>query len=335
MNSAKYFFCIVAPLLLVGLLSGCASNAPAPVIDRTVQGSLQGELGRSAVAAEPLGPDMYVVKKGDTLRAIALDHGQSYRDLAAWNGLSDPNRIEVGQALRVAPPGAPIASVDPVAVAKPVNMAGGVEPSAVAVAGGATHVATAGTEESIKRAPKGGKQPYTPEALEKMQKSEQAPPAGSTVPPVLAAVASSPATLAANPAPAGTTGAAVKSTDETVDWAWPGAGKLVAGFVEDKNKGIDLVGKIGDPVLAAAAGKVILVSNALRGYGNFVIIKHNNAFLSVYAHNSRILVKEEQSVSRGQKIAEVGNSDTDQPKLHFEIRRQGKPVDPTKFLPVR
>ena len=87
--------------------------------------------------------------------------------------------------------------------------------------------------------------------------------------------------------------------------------------------------------MAAATGKVILVSNALRGYGNFVIIKHNNTFLSVYAHNSRILVKEEQSVSKGQKIAEIGSSDADQPKLHFEIRRQGKPVDPLKLLPVR
>jgi lipoprotein NlpD len=117
--------------------------------------------------------------------------------------------------------------------------------------------------------------------------------------------------------------------------AWPAAGALLAGFAEGSSKGLDIAGKTGEPVHAAAAGKVILVSNALRGYGNFVIIKHNNLYLSVYAHNSRILVKEEQTVSKGQKIAEIGSSDADVSKLHFEIRRQGKPVDPARHLPAR
>ncbi|MEN9356963.1 MAG: hypothetical protein RL695_1134 [Pseudomonadota bacterium] len=332
------------------LLVGCASNAPAPVIDRTVPGSLQGELGHpaaataaatsaaSAVPAVPLGPDMYLVKKGDTLRAIALDHGQSYRDLAAWNGLSDPNRIEVGQALRIAPPGASSGG-EPVAMVKPVNMSGGVEPAAAGgVASAAGVVASTSPDGQLKRSPKGGKQPYTPDALEKMQKAESTVGAGATapvaaVPPVPVIPPTSVVPPVASVAPA--VAATAKPSDETVDWAWPGTGKLIGGFVEDKNKGVDLAGKSGEPVLAAATGKVILVSNALRGYGNFVIIKHNNTFLSVYAHNSRILVKEEQSVSKGQKIAEIGSSDADQPKLHFEIRRQGKPVDPLKLLPVR
>jgi len=125
------------------------------------------------------------------------------------------------------------------------------------------------------------------------------------------------------------------ASDDIAEWVWPAAGKVISNFVEGSSKGLDIAGKTGEPVHAAAAGKVILVSSALRGYGNFVIIKHSSAYLSVYAHNSRILVKEEQVVSKGQKIAEIGSSDSEQPKLHFEIRHQGKPVDPLKFLPAR
>ena len=116
------------------------------------------------------------------------------------------------------------------------------------------------------------------------------------------------------------------------------AGKTIATFSEagdNANKGLDLAGKTGDPVLAAAAGKVVYAGSGLRGYGNLVIVKHDSTYLSAYAHNSKILVKEGDSVSRGQKIAEVGSSDADQPKLHFEIRKLGKPVDPLALLPNR
>jgi lipoprotein NlpD len=116
---------------------------------------------------------------------------------------------------------------------------------------------------------------------------------------------------------------------------WPHNGTVTAGFDEAKNKGLDLAGKAGDPVLAAADGKVVYAGSGLRGYGNLVIIKHNNTFLSAYAHNQALLVREDQSVKRGQTIAQMGNSDADQVKLHFEIRRLGKPVDPVKFLPPR
>jgi lipoprotein NlpD len=109
----------------------------------------------------------------------------------------------------------------------------------------------------------------------------------------------------------------------------------MAGFDETKNKGLDVAGKAGDPVLAAADGKVVYAGSGLRGYGNLVIIKHNNTFLSAYAHNQALLVREDQAVKRGQTIAQMGNSDADQVKLHFEIRRLGKPVDPVKFLPPR
>ncbi len=330
---------VASAFLAASLIAGCASTVPAPVIDRAAPDVMPGEMQAGGVRSVPLptaiGPEMYVVKKGDTLRAIALDHGQSYRDLAAWNSLTDPNRIEVGQVLRTAPPGAAVGNADAVAVAKPVNMAGAGEPLA-ALGERSLPVAAAppiDNDQMLKRTPKGGKLPYTPDALEKLQKLELPAPSASLIPSAIAPAAPLVAAAAATAAVAKPE-AAAKPAADGVDWGWPSTGKLLGTFVEDKNKGIDIAGKAGEPVVAAAAGKVILVSSALRGYGNFVIIKHNAMFLSVYAHNSRILVKEEQTVSKGQKIAEIGSSDADQPKLHFEIRRQGKPVDPLKLLPA-
>jgi lipoprotein NlpD len=107
------------------------------------------------------------------------------------------------------------------------------------------------------------------------------------------------------------------------------------GFDDQKNKGLGINGKAGDPVLAAAEGRVVYAGSGLRGYGNLIILKHNNTFLTAYAHNQALLVKEDQNVKQGQKIAEMGSSDADRVKLHFEIRRSGKPVDPAKYLPAR
>jgi lipoprotein NlpD len=129
--------------------------------------------------------------------------------------------------------------------------------------------------------------------------------------------------------------AATRDGDDEVSWAWPAAGQVSAAFDEAKNKGLAIGGKAGDPVLAAADGRVVYAGSGLRGYGNLIIVKHNNTFLSAYAHNQSLLVKEDQVVRRGQKIAEMGSSDTDRVQLHFEIRRQGKPVDPAKYLPAR
>ena len=126
-------------------------------------------------------------------------------------------------------------------------------------------------------------------------------------------------------------------TDDEVAWSWPtpGMGTLLAGFDEVRNKGLDIGGKAGDPVLAAADGRVVYAGSGLRGYGNLVILKHNNTYLTAYAHNQALLVKEEQLVHKGQRIADMGSTDADRVKLHFEIRRQGKPVDPAKLLPPR
>ncbi len=131
--------------------------------------------------------------------------------------------------------------------------------------------------------------------------------------------------------------AAAPAGEEDLPWGWPtaGAGTIVAGFDEQRNKGLDIAGKAGDPVLASADGRVVYAGAGLRGYGNLIILKHNNTYLSAYAHNQTLLVKEDQTVRKGQKIAEMGSSDADRVKLHFEIRRQGKPVDPARYLPAR
>lgn len=151
-----------------------------------------------------------------------------------------------------------------------------------------------------------------------------APAAGASAPASSTAVASIP------PAPAA-------STEDELGWSWPTAavGGVLAGFDEQKNKGLDIGGKPGDPVLAAADGRVVYAGAGLRGYGNLIILKHNNTYLSAYAHNQALLVKEDQAVRKGQKIAEMGSSDADRTKLHFEIRRQGKPVDPARYLPAK
>lgn len=148
------------------------------------------------------------------------------------------------------------------------------------------------------------------------------------VPPV---AATSEAKSAAS-APAATPESA---TEDALSWSWPVNGPVLAGFDEVKNKGLDLGGTAGEPVAAAADGRVVYAGAGLRGYGNLIILKHNNTYLSAYAHNQTLLVKEDQSVRKGQKIAEMGNSDADRVKLHFEVRRQGKPVDPAKYLPAR
>ena len=156
---------------------------------------------------------------------------------------------------------------------------------------------------------------------------------GSAVTQTTATAQPTKAAASAATAPAAAT--AATSSEDDLAWIWPAQGSLIAGFDEAKNKGFDISGKAGDPILASADGRVVYAGAGLRGYGNLIILKHNNTFLTAYAHNQTLLVKEDQTVKKGQKIAEMGNSDADRVKLHFEIRRQGKPVDPAKYMPAR
>ncbi|MDP1605809.1 MAG: peptidoglycan DD-metalloendopeptidase family protein [Rhodocyclaceae bacterium] len=349
-----------ALLILLIVLAGCGGMKPAPVGDSRaptpVEAARPGAFVPAPAAAPvPVAADgsFYVVKKGDTLHAIALDHGVDYRELAAWNNLENINRITVGQRLRVSAPGTvpAVAATSGVAEARPIASGGGVvaRPLDGTSAGAAVQNNAAGTAgavppaptftpggEPLKRSPKGGKLPYSVENLARL-KAQGVAPAPLVAAPAVSAPAAQPETPAVPP-PVVISPAAASAGD--IDWAWPAAGKLLASFSEggagqEANKGIDIAGKLGDPVLAAAPGKVVYAGSGLRGYGNLVIVRHNAMFLSAYAHNSRILVKEGQTVTRGQRIAELGNSDADQPKLHFEVRQQGKPVDPLKFLPPR
>lgn len=285
------FHLLLAASLLV--LVGCASPTHrAPVVDRTGAGSASTAQPAApapgavapADASKPLPgienagkPGYYSVRPGDTLIRIGLEQGQNWRDIARWNGIDNPNLIEVGQVLRVAPPGA-----EPSAVAstRPVAPSGAVETRPLGTAPG----------------------------------PETAP--GSA------------------PAPAAAP-AATRGGDENVNWAWPAAGPVASGFDEARTKGLSFSGRAGDPVLAAADGRVVYAGSGLRGYGNLVIIKHNDTYLTAYAHNQTLLVREDQAVRRGQQIAEMGSSDTDRVQLHFEIRRQGRPVDPARLLPPR
>ena len=280
-------------LLLAGVLAGvmllsaCSTRSlgRAPVEDRgtgtarPIAGAVEVGNVKLLPGAENAGkPGYYTVKPGDTLIRIGLDTGQNWRDIGRWSNLENPNLIEVGQVLRVAPP------VETTAVVvRPVT------------SGGATAV----------------------------------PPAQASSAPTAAASAAKPSSTPSTPP------ASSSVAEEEVAWIWPAQGQVLAGFDEAKNKGLDIAGKAGDTVVASADGRVVYAGAGLRGYGNLIILKHNNTFLTAYAHNQTLLVKEDQSVRKGQKIAEMGNSDADRVKLHFEIRRQGKPVDPAKYLPAK
>ena len=275
-------------LLSACVLAGCANkNRPAPVEDRSPNAAKAP--AKMIAGVDNVGkPGYYSVKSGDTLIRIGMDNGQSWRDIARWNNIENPNLIETGQVLRVTPP------EETGVVVRPVS---------------STNVVTSPTPASAASAP------------------ATATNTAAVRPPASAASPSNSSTPANNLANA-------DSAEETVSFQWPTRGNVLAGFDEVKNKGIDIAGKAGDPVLAAADGKVVYAGSGLRGYGNLVILKHNNTYLTAYAHNQSLIVKEDQAIKRGQKIAEMGNSDADQVKLHFEIRRQGKPVDPAKYLPV-
>lgn len=295
------------------LLSLAACNSTpnrAPIEDRKVGGAAKpapapasgAPVSAAQAESKPLPgaenagkPGYYTVKPGDTLIRIALDNGQNWRDVAKWNGLENPNLIEKGQVLRVLAPGIDAAAV---------------------------------TTKSISSAKVETRPLDSKPVMAGAASSTAAAPVASSGSAASAAVTSSTSSAA--------TGAnAARDSDEDPVWAWPVTGSVSAGFDEQRNKGLAFAGKAGDPVMAAADGRVVYAGSGLRGYGNLVIIKHNATYLTAYAHNQALLVKEDQAVRKGQKIAEMGSSDADQVKLHFEVRKQGKPVDPAKLLPSR
>jgi lipoprotein NlpD len=337
-------FALTLPLALA--LAGCGAPAerPAPVVDHSFAangsrvstsaysptaspsggaGSGASGTASSHVATQPGGalppvyvddsntmvrdwrPRVYTVQTGDTLYGIAFNFGLDYHDLAALNNITDPTVIHVGQVLRLFP---------------------GVAVGAGAAAG--AHASTPAAPVIVSQ-PLIVKLPYSSQAVAQAEQQAAAPVAA--VPAV--ASASTPAAGAVS----GTEGVYVKAGvapgNVGVKWEMPASGRVVAGFSEVENrKGIDIAGKRGEAVYASAPGKVVYAGSGLRGYGRLVIIKHNDVYLSAYAHNDKLLVKEGQMVSQGQMIAQMGSSDADRVALHFEIRKLGRPVDPAKYL---
>jgi lipoprotein NlpD len=327
----------------VAILAGCTGPRPsAPVIDRLPSGTAPKPPAVKPVAVAPAQTraadrqeDTYTVKAGDTLYSISLDHGQDYREVAQWNNIDNPNLIRIGQVLRVKPPreATPAAGVQ----VKPVASAGSLESRPLGASGAQQSpaataskppAASAGAPSLLKTEPRAVKLPYSEENLALLSRDPKpaAPPTSAAAVPAKPAAETKPSAEAAGPPAA---------DGDAIDWGWPTTGRVSGGFNETTNKGIDIAGKQGQPVLASASGTVSYVGSGIRGYGKFVVVRHNKEYLSVYAHNDNILVKEGQRVVKGQKIAEMGNTDSDQVKLHFEIRRQGKPVDPGKYLPER
>jgi len=317
------------------LIAGCGSEpVQAPVSEgRPPPAPPAAPAAAAPAPAASVPAGHYMVKRGDTLYSIALENGADYRDVARWNGLDDPTKISVGQVLRVAPPeGTTVAAGDAATTGVQVGAARGAGTLQSRPLDGAAVSRQGQGDGGTKVEPKALRLPYSEENAAMLAKGGTAAVAAAAVArPATPAAAPAAPPSPAKPEPPKT--AAVAPEPGALDFIWPAKGGLLAKFSEPSSKGLDIGGKAGDPVVAAAAGQVLYTGTGIRGFGKLIVIRHENGFSSVYAHNREILVKEGQSVKQGQKIAELGDSDADRPKLHFEIRKSGKPVDPMRYLP--
>jgi lipoprotein NlpD len=300
----KHFNRSILLAAIVIILAACAQKPVrhAPIVERGTEIKKAAQPTPKPQLVQPKKPVEtlnYVVQKGDTMYSIAFMHGVDYRELAEMNNIENASAIQIGQQLRIPVPVETKEVENKTPVVRPATPAGG-----------------------IKLQPKVGKIPYSEKALAQAEAMQDE---HSDATPVV---------------PDAVPGPAIKTSkdtegDESLEWGMPTNGKVITGYSENaKRKGVDIGGRRGQAIVASAAGKVVYSGSGLRGYGKLVIIKHNKTFLSAYAHNDQILVKEGQSVTKGQQIAEMGETDSDLVKLHFEIRKFGKPVDPGQYLPL-
>jgi lipoprotein NlpD len=307
-------------VLFALLLAACESNPPAPVIERASTSKPKLPEAKptvtKATTAKDWRPDSHIVKKGDTLFGIGLEYGIDYKEIATANNIIAPYPIKIGQIIDLRS-----FKTKTVAPAESTRTEDGVVVTPIKIEPAVTGDKTVIDGKPIPSAvtpvlsePKAIREPYS---LEAFNRANAKP------------IASKPTETKPTEAKSSDTNS---TDDESIVWAWPTQGKVVAGFNEASNKGIDIAGATGQAVNAASSGKVIYSGSDLRGYGKLVIVKHNKTYLSVYAHNSKIVAKEGQTVASGQKIAEMGNTDSNSVKLHFEIRRLGKSVDPARYL---
>lgn len=296
-------------LVLAGaaLLGACATTPPAPVEDRS--GAARGVARSHAPPPTTRGSATYRVQRGDTLYSIAFRNGLDYRDLARRNGIQPPYTIYVGQRLTI-----DVASPSVTESAARVAAAPSVPSRPAGTPPAAPTTRTNGT-------PAPSQASTAPSALASTPRPSTTPPSATSTPaaPVVA------------PTPA------VAASGGELRWQWPAEGLRIAGYVagDQTRQGVDIAGKAGDPVRAAADGEVVYSGNGLIGYGELIIVKHNATLLSAYGHNRKRLVQEGDKVRAGQQIAEMGASSASRDMLHFEIRRNGKPVNPLDYLPVR
>ncbi len=302
------------------MLAGCASiTNRAPNVghggDEKKAAATEAAAAQKSQRNNEWRPEVHIVKKGETLYSIAFNYGFGYRELADLNGIKNPSAISIGQTIRLFPN------------------------KSTTTAGAAAE--TKAIELLPKEQPKLVKYAYSPAAMALIDKVQQVQPVTtgteSIMPNVIPSSNNTAATVTQENKESKTNENVAGIDDEKeesgLEWGMPTQGKLISQFSESANrKGIDIAGKLGQPILASASGKVVYSGSGLRGYGKLIIIKHNATYLSAYAHNDKILVKEGQGVTRGQKIAVMGNTDASEVKLHFEVRRLGKPVDPAKFL---
>jgi len=281
--------------LLLGL-AACTAPGPAPVTDRSTRSAGKSEARTATSQIVASASGLHTVQRGDTLYAIAFANGLDYREVAIWNQLESADLIRVGQVLRLTPlPGA--IEITP-------------------LDDEAAPRARPLTEQAELREPQAVLLPYSDANWAQVTSAR----------PVTAV-----ASAAVKPQPA----AVVPQAEAFDSWLWPVEGTLAGRFGAAGGKGIDIVGQRNAPVKAVAPGKVVYSGSGLRGYGRLLIVKHAGEYLSAYAHNETILVKEGELVTAGQRIALMGDSDADRVKLHFEIRRYGKPLDPLNYLPER
>ncbi len=297
---------IVLSLVLCGLVA-CGGNARAPVEDRAVQSQ----------------PSAYTVKRGDTLYSIAFRYGLDFRKVAAANRIVPPYTIYPGQKINLdeaVPPGKPS-----VAAAKP---------AAIPVRRSLPVYAPVRTPPPPPPSPI-----YTPSpsSLPPDSVVSEVPSPVTVTKPAVSQPIPAPAPVGAPPIASAkvAAGASAYVGGEVKSWLWPTAGTVTRGYSESVHKGIDISGARGDSIVAVAAGKVVYAGTGIVGFGELLIVKHNEVYLSAYGHNDRLLVAEGQTVAAGQTIAEKGSSGTDTVKLHFEIRKEGKPIDPQRVLPPR
>ena len=293
---------LASPIVVALLLNACAAPNIAPVESRLVAQEQASFVG------------YHVVRAGETLYSIAFSYGLDYRQLASWNGIGNNFLIFPGQRLKLSGPRLVERQNNGENVKNPSDSEGrSTTNRGISSTGGSRQPGHSSSQTSRQSSTQEPRQSNSDRSTHSVTASSQSASSGTN------------------------TSVSQYDGPSVVNWQWPAPGDVIQRFSSASmgNKGLNIAGKKGEPVRSAADGVVVYAGGGLRGFGNLVIVKHNDDFLSAYAHNSALHVKENDAVKAGQLLADIGDSGTDRVQLHFEIRYQGQPVDPLKYLPKR